>query len=149
MQHLPDISKSNSIRTMRWGGTIPPVFIHLSSDVLYYDVVFPASIQVCPSHNSWSLIWIWTIFHRIVALDLRKCHDVIGPYAHNGLNIVWAISFHWKHGLKWYCTELLHWTQESVTTLIQGHWSKVKVILHTLVFYIVRAITFHRVHKLE
>jgi hypothetical protein len=51
-------------------------------------------------------------------------------YAHNGLNIVQAIIFHWKHGLE-YFTELLHWTQGSVTTLIQGHSSKVEVTIHS------------------
>jgi ABC-type enterochelin transport system permease subunit len=44
---------------------------------------------------------------------------------------------------------LLHWTQGSVTTLIQGHWSKVKVTICIVVFDIVRAITFHRVYELE
>jgi hypothetical protein len=34
-------------------------------------------------------------------------------------------------------------------TLIQGHWSKVKVTIHVMLFYIVGAITFHRDHELE
>jgi hypothetical protein len=33
--------------------------------------------------------------------------------------------------------------------LIQGHSSKFKVTIHIMVFDIVRAITFHRVHELE
>jgi hypothetical protein len=32
---------------------------------------------------------------------------------------------------------------------IQGHWSKVKVTIPIVVFDIVQAITFHRVHELE
>jgi hypothetical protein len=44
-------------------------------------------------------------------------------YAHNGLNIVQAISFHRKHGLE-YFTKLLHRIQGSIATLIkgQGHY---------------------------
>jgi hypothetical protein len=65
-------------------------------------------------------------------MNPRKCHDLNprllvkdqGHYAHNGLNIVRAISFHWKHGLG-YFIELLHWTLGSVTAVIQGYWSKV------------------------
>jgi hypothetical protein len=91
---------------------------------------------VCPGHNYYPSLWIWTIFHKIVSLDGKKCHVLDsrllvrgqGHYAHNGLNIVWAKSFHWKHGLE-YFTEFLHRTLESVMTLIQGHWSKVKVTI--------------------
>jgi hypothetical protein len=83
-----------------WLINYTPVF---RRDVLCYGVVRPASGRVCPSHNSWS-----SVFHMIVALDWRKCHDLDsrllvkgqGHYAHNGLNIVRAISFHWKHGLE-------------------------------------------------
>ena len=65
-------------------------------------------------------------------------------------DIVRAITFHRFDELE-YFTELLHWTQGSVTTLTQGHWSKVKVTISVVVFDIVPAITFtfHRVHELE
>jgi hypothetical protein len=31
---------------------------------------------VCPSHNFWLSSWIGIIFHGIVTLDSRKCHDL-------------------------------------------------------------------------
>jgi ABC-type enterochelin transport system permease subunit len=47
-------------------------------------------------------------------------------------DIVRAITFHRVYELE-YFTELLHWTQGSVMTLITGHWSKIKVTIYIMV----------------
>jgi hypothetical protein len=58
--------------------------------------------------NSYPSLSVWTLFHRILALDSRTWHYLDrklfvkgqGHYVLNGLNIVHTISFHWKHGLE-------------------------------------------------
>jgi hypothetical protein len=56
----------------------------------------------CAGHKFSLKAWIGIIFHRIVTLDPRKCHDLDprslvkgqGQYTHVVFDIVRAITFH-------------------------------------------------------